>query len=82
MKERFLKLVPLIVLIVAFIDTNYDLLQSVGIPTKLIDWIKLLGLFFVAYAPSIKAVFNKKQYYAETENEDDEDIIGNRPKDR
>lgn len=56
MKEKLLKLVPVIVLIVAFIDTNYDLLQSVGVPVKFIDAFKLIGLIIVSFSPKVSVL--------------------------
>lgn len=75
MKQKILKIMPLIVLLMAFIDTNYSLLQSVGIPTKYIDWIKLVGLLLVAYMPSLASKKNGVMQ-ATTAGEEDDEAIG------
>lgn len=59
-KEKIAAIVSFLVLITGFIDTSFDLLQSVGLPVYLINIVKLSGLALTVFLPSMAKLLPKK----------------------
>lgn len=47
------KLIVILTILIATIDTHFQLLKEVGLPIDIINYIKLTGIMLVAFLPSI-----------------------------
>jgi hypothetical protein len=59
-QKKIAALASLVVLVVAFIDTYFDLLKNSGLSLELINQIKLGGLAVSFLLPGIAALFPSK----------------------
>jgi len=53
MKLNITKIITIATLIIAMIDTQFELLKDVGIPIDIINYIKLTGIVIVSFLPSL-----------------------------
>lgn len=72
--KKIAKILPLLVLIAAFIDNNLNLLKDLGLSEEVGNWIKFAGLVLTSLLPSLLKG-DEKQSFAKTggpeEKEDD-----------
>lgn len=61
--KKLIQILPILILIGAFIDSNFNLLQDLGMSEKTGNWVKFLGLVFTSLLPSIVELFKKKKYF-------------------
>lgn len=72
-KKLLLKLMPLLVVLTAFADTQLDVLKGIGLSEKSIMWIRFLGLVLAACMPKMQDFFKRE---GETEPIDEDGIGG------
>lgn len=73
MNKQFLaKITSVIILILAFVDTNLQVLHGIGLEDFTINWIKFLLLVVAALLPAIPLKYNRRN----TTALDDADIAG------
>lgn len=65
--KNVLKIIPIFIVIGAFIDNNFNLLKDLGLSDNAGNWIKFLGLILTSLLPS---VFNtaKPRTFAKAED--------------
>lgn len=57
MKQLLIKYAPILIALTALADTQMELLAQIGLSDTAIAWIKLLGLLFALFLPSVKESF-------------------------
>jgi len=57
-KKNLMKVLSALIVIGAFADTNFNLLQDLGLSVFLINTVKIIGLVVVSFMPSI-SLFSK-----------------------
>jgi hypothetical protein len=60
MKKLLIKYAPILIALTALADTQMELLSSIGLSNTAIAWIKLLGLLFALFLPSVKETFKRE----------------------
>ncbi len=62
MNKQFLaKITSIIILILAFIDTNLQVLQGIGLEDLAINWIKFSLIAIAALLPAIPLKYNRRK---------------------
>lgn len=59
--KKLINILPILVLIGAFIDSNYNLLQDLGMSESTGNWVKFMGLVFTSLLPSVLEIFKEKK---------------------
>ncbi|MEO6176762.1 MAG: hypothetical protein ABIP27_16545 [Flavobacterium circumlabens] len=59
-KTKIGVVVSVLLVLAAFVESKFDLLQDVGLSIVTINRIKLVGLLLAAVLPSIKPLFSKE----------------------
>ncbi len=76
MTKQFLaKLSSIIILVLAFVDTNLQVLQGIGLEDLTINWIKFSLIVIAALLPAIPLRYNRRKLDVIADVED-ESIAG------
>lgn len=51
--KLFLRVLSALIIVGALIDTNVELVKSLGFPDWAVNWVKLIGIFVTAFMPSL-----------------------------